>query len=205
MCVVSEDSSAQLDIEQTVIDLGRTPKKLSDVFARWAYAVLSRSPFAELRSLDDDRRVDIIEEVIIHFVSNQCRVLKKYSPQGGKFLSWFYCVARNKALDLLRSRAYQPSGVPLENGDRAGAVLGAEKDIHLMKLVWECIGQLREKCQVLLKLASEEYTPKEMTVALGLKSTDNQKVADDLRYCRKQLMALLDSRGVSGTDIFDDL
>ena len=172
-------------------DLESSVSSAADKFARWAYLLLNHSPFAELRRLSPELREDIIEEIIIHCVRDDCRILKKYHKTSSSFLSWFFTVARNKAIDILRKPAYRQESTETEAPDPSITAEERSELKNLVEKVWNYVSKLREKCQLLLKLAAEEYTPMEMTIAMGLPPSRNKQVADDLRYCRRQLIDLL--------------
>ena len=58
------------------------------------------------------------------------------------------------------------------------------------------ISRLDEKCRLLLEMAADELSIKEMVRLLRLSPDQNKKVSDDLRYCRKKLKKLLGEGGI---------
>ena len=149
-----------------------------------------------------NQKEDIIEEIIVHCIDDNCKVLKKYKPQGGSFTGWFFRVSKNKIFDFLRRPENKYIKVEFEDYMLDENVQNDDNQNDLVDIVWSSIKNLKEKCQILLKLAADEYTPLEMTVILGIEKNFNQKVADDLRYCRKKLKELLIIEGVSMSELF---
>lgn len=153
--------------------------------------------------MDEVNRQDAVEEVIIHCVADDCRVLKACKESGAGFTGWFYRVAKNKTLDFIRSKRFRPTAddelekVANLSGGMPATQEKAHEQMKIVEIVWKRLSELGEKCQMLIRLAAEEYSPQEMTMALGLPDTANRKVSDDLRYCRKKLKELLAKDGIS--------
>ena len=64
-------------------------------------------------------------------------------------------------------------------------------------IVRRAVEELGRRCQLLLQMAADGFTPKQMATALRLSPDQNKKITDDLRYCRRQLV---DRLSVAGFD-----
>lgn len=177
-------------------------------FVDYAYRTLTVRPPRVLRDLTSEERDDVIQEIIIHFIQDDCRVLKSYRNTGHPFTSWFLTVASNRAWDYFRkgtARAGQTISGDSAEGEEG--ILGLQatstpspEDVtaqrRALDAVRRLLGRLGRKCQILLRAAAEEYTPQEMLVLTGLNEKTNKQVSDDLRACRKRLLALLEAEGI---------
>jgi len=67
-------------------------------FSRYALAMLSSRPPRVLRSVSAEDRQDFVREVLLHFLTNDMRVLRRYHPMGGPFAAWFVVVAGSPSL-----------------------------------------------------------------------------------------------------------
>lgn len=80
-------------------------RKAQEMFAVYAYKLLDHRPPKPLRIADPVTRKDLIQEVILHFLEDECKVLKVYEDQGKPFRNYFCIVALNKLNSLTRPRA----------------------------------------------------------------------------------------------------
>jgi RNA polymerase sigma factor (sigma-70 family) len=176
-------------------------------FYRFAVTLLSRKPPRPLMSANPEDRQDIIHDIVYHCVKEDFRVLRRYTPRGRSFAAWLYVVAHNKSLDLISVAGRQPMTVSMheQNDGRAleqvlaGPGGGQDRQAEfsdIIGLVVKAIAHLDEHCRLLLEMAADEFTPKEMVSVLGLAPEQNKKVSDDLRYCRGKLKRLLSETGI---------
>ena len=111
---------------------------------------------------DRELASDVLQEVFV----NIWRKIESYDPTKGRLFTWMLNVARNLAIDMVRSKAYQNSqknqGLPesdyLEKG--GGSTMQPSVDnIGLKKIVQ----QLKEEHRVLIDLAYfKGYTHEEI-------------------------------------------
>jgi RNA polymerase sigma factor (sigma-70 family) len=179
-------------------------------FADFAYRTLRFAPPRVLRGLKDQERDDAIQSIILHFIDNNCSILKRYQNTGSPFVAWFVTVAGNRAYDLLRRNASRPESAEVsmdvevgeghslmeQIGDPSPGPESITVQRRLLDSVRHCLGQLSRKCQILLMAAAEEYDPIEMMRLSGLSGMSNKQISDDLRACRKRLKLLLEESGL---------
>lgn len=185
-------------------------RKAADQFAGFAYKVLQSQPPAILKTLNDDLRKEIIQLTVIHFIDNECRILKNYTDQGKPFKSWFYQVAYRKALDIVREKVrtdprYVSRPKDSEEDFNIFDVLEdttsqADADLRggeILEIIAGALRTLKTKCQLLILGAASGFQAKQLAVLLGLGQKGNVTAANDLRYCRKQMKALLAKEGIN--------
>jgi RNA polymerase sigma factor (sigma-70 family) len=121
---------------------------------------------------DKELANDVLQTVFI----NIWRRFDSYDPTKGRLFTWMLNIARNAAIDEMRSKGYNNNrkNQPLpESNEVAGAVTGpAIQDSGLSKV----IGQLKEEWRVLLDLAyyqgfTHEEIAKVMDLPLGTVKT----------------------------------
>ena len=176
-------------------------------FYRFAVGTLVAVPPRLMRSLSNEDREDLTQEIIYHCVKDDFRVLRQYVDKGRPFAVWLYAVAHNFCLDYLRSKGRNPdttsihenaNGPGLENvlTDRHNDGQNRPELLELLTIVKKTLELVGEYCRVLLEMAADEFTPREMTLVLGMTPDQNKKVSDDLRYCRKKLKDRLAEKGI---------
>jgi RNA polymerase sigma factor (sigma-70 family) len=187
--------------------LDADPDKAFDGFYRFTVAVLTTRPPRPMLSATKEEREDLIHDIVYHCVRDNFRVLRLYRPKGRPFTAWLYVVAHNKCLDWLRVGSQigktvsihgDGTGRGLENvlADRVGNPENRLEASEITPIIRNAMGQLGSHCRTLLELAADELTPKEMVLLLGLPVDQNKKISDDLRYCRKKLVRLLEKEGI---------
>jgi RNA polymerase sigma factor (sigma-70 family) len=160
-----------------------------------------------LRTMDNDTREDIIQEVLVHCWKDDCVTLKKYDPSKGAFASWFYKVAYRKTLTEMDRRGMKPVGDDVDDYtlDTEDNTAKPFTNNDLLELIWKHISSLGERCRLLLKLAAEEFKPREIVETLGLTKEANVQIAAELRECRRRLKNALEQNGVEYGEMFHDL
>lgn len=173
-------------------------------FAAFAYKLLQSRPPRILQAQTTEEREDWIQEIIMHFTRDDCRVLREYRNTGYPFAAWFITVVNHKAYDFYRQNStYRERTTSIDDGSgghvQPDLADPADKRVEFSEIIGKvsaCIGKMSRKCQILLKAAAEEYNPREMLTLLGQDAGTNKQAADDLRACRKRLRALLRDEGV---------
>lgn len=192
------------------IDLLNTDsKQASDLFALWVKRKLSESPPRKIYSVAADDRQDVIQDIILHCINDDMKVLRQFGDHGRPFEAWFYWVARNKILDYLRKRrsGIQTTSVSIsfDGGVESIAVPQVSPDSNLdsiLRITNDCIKELGQKCRILLRMAGDEFRPREMARLLRMPKEKAKNISSDLRYCRKKLQELIKSRGVLIENVF---
>lgn len=116
---------------------------------------------------DEETGRDVLQEVFV----NIWRKIELYDPSKGRLFTWMMNVARNAAIDKLRSRSYQDSlknrSIP-ENVDTTipGAVANPQPDDVGLKKV---LAKLKEEHRLLIDLSYfQGYTHEEIAKALDI-------------------------------------
>lgn len=170
------------------------PRKASEQFYVFAKRLLLASPPSILSQIGFASKEDVIHEVVLHCVRNNFRVLRTYRNEGKPFAAWFKRVATRKALELKRAEDGFTHEVPAEQIESR---LSASAEVRqTILIVNQCLVHMTSKCQILLRSAAEEFTPREIALLMGMPVEDSKKVSDDLRHCRKKLVRLLAEHGV---------
>ena len=187
--------------------LDSDPDRAFDGFYRFAFRALTALAPRPMRSLGPEDRQDLIHEIIYHCVKDDFRVLRRYTDQGKPFAAWLYATSYHKSLDYLRHTDSQPETVSIHRGpdgkglenvlsDPVGANGERLEFAEILAIVRRSMERLGEHCRLLLEMAADEFTPKEMVRVLGLRAKDNKKISDDLRYCREKLKRYLAEAGL---------
>jgi len=173
-------------------------------FAVFAYKLLQARPPKILQAQTTEEREDWIQEIILHFTNDDCRVLREYRNTGHPFAAWFVTVVNHKAYDFYRkfSTYHERTASMDDTPDGIGHPdLAEPADVRsefseIVGKVAACIKKMSRKCQILLQAAAEEYNPREMLTLLGKDAGTNKQAGDDLRACRRRLKSLLMDEGV---------
>lgn len=110
---------------------------------------------------------DVLQEVFV----NIWRKIESYDPIKGRLFTWMMNVARNAAIDKIRSKGYQDSlknrSIP-DNADTnvAGAITGPQIDDVGLKKV---LTKLKDEHRVLIDLSYYQgYTHEEISKVLNI-------------------------------------
>jgi RNA polymerase sigma factor (sigma-70 family) len=116
---------------------------------------------------DQELARDVLQEVFV----NIWRKIESYDPAKGRLFTWMMNVARNAAIDKIRSRGYQDSlknRVIPENNETAGigSVTGPQVDDVGLKRV---LTRLKDEHRVLIDLSYYQgYTHEEISKVLNI-------------------------------------
>ena len=180
------------------------PTLAMELFWKSAQQQLRTCPPSVMKSVPLDDRADVIQDVIVHCIKDNFRVLRMYTDEGKPFAAWFMQTARRIVLHWLRDSGKisgHSTGVGgrvesgLEQADPSGSISPEHR--RAVGIVNGCILTLHEYCQLLLRLAGEEYKPREIALLLGPDDSDPIKVSEALRQCRKKLVKLLTEKGIA--------
>lgn len=111
----------------------------------YLYDNYSGALYGIVNSIITDREIanDVLQNVFV----NIWRKIESYDANKGRLFTWMLNIARNAAIDELRSKGYRDSqkNQPLgENVDVAGAVTNpAVNDVGLKKILAKLKGELR--------------------------------------------------------------
>lgn len=125
---------------------------------------------------------DVLQNVFI----NIWRKIESYDASKGRLFTWMLNIARNAAIDELRSKGYNNSikniSLP-ENNEIAGAVTGpAIDDVGLKKV----LGQLKGELRVLVDMSyfkgfTQEEIARSLDIPLGTVKTRIRSALTQLR------------------------
>lgn len=114
---------------------------------------------------DTELANDVLQTIFV----NIWRRFDSYDPAKGRLFTWMMNIARNAAIDELRSKSFANSrkNQPLpENNEIAGAVTGPAVQDSGLKQV---LGKLKEEWRVLVEMAYYQgYTHEEIAKALDI-------------------------------------
>jgi RNA polymerase sigma-70 factor (ECF subfamily) len=134
---------------------------------------------------DNDRSQEICQDVFIKIWNNS----SSYNSSKGRFFTWILNIARNAAIDEIRSRSYKNQKKNLSVDYFVGILKNSEEDSQaavdttgLRKLV----KNLKEKCvQIIELLYFRGYTQKEaaeeLEIPVGTVKTRNRSCISRLR------------------------
>ena len=193
---------------QFLDQLHADPESAAKNLYNYTIGYLRECPPRIYASIPEDHRPDLAHDVVVHCIKDDFRVLRQYVNRGKPFAAWFYFIVRNTIMDALRKAGRNPETVDLQPDD-VGAKHRAnpgpsssdvEKQAEFREMldaVYECMKEIDDYCRLLLRMAADEYLPREMVRVLRWSADKAKKVSNDLGYCRKKLEALLIERDIS--------
>jgi len=130
---------------------------------------------------------DVLQEVFV----NIWRKIESYDPAKGRLFTWMMNIARNAAIDKIRSKSYQDSlknhSIP-ENADNSLPATGPQvDDVGLRKV----LSKLKEEHRILVDLSyfqgyTHEEIAKSLNIPLGTVKTRIRSALIHLRTMIKQ-------------------
>jgi RNA polymerase sigma factor (sigma-70 family) len=133
---------------------------------------------------DQETARDVLQEVFV----NIWRKIESYDPAKGRLFTWMMNVARNAAIDKIRSRGYQDSlrnnSIP-DNGDSLSGALGVLPDVDDVGLR-KVLTTLKEDHRVLIELSyfqgfTHDEISKQLDIPLGTVKTRIRSALSHLR------------------------
>lgn len=186
--------------------LDSDPKRAGTEFSHYALKFFEGFRPKFLTWFAPSEREDIQQEIIMHCINNDFRVLRLYRRQTSSFAAWFLVTAGNKAGDLLRMKNRRPTNSSFDN-DSDGHHSAPEHvyrrtpeseftQRQYLEKVNQLIAGLNKYCQLLLRLDGDEFAPKEIARVLRWPPQKSKKISDDLGYCRDKLLSLIKKQGL---------
>lgn len=150
------------------------------------YDMYSKSLFAVIANLikDSDEAEDVLQETFVKIWKN----IDSYNDSKGRFYTWILNIARNTAIDKLRSKGYNNSkkNLDVDNfvymvGDNSR--MNSRIDTIGIK---DFIKKLKPKCIQLLELLffqgyTQQEASEELEIPIGTVKTQNRTCINDLR------------------------
>lgn len=150
----------------------------------YLYDNYSGALFGIVNGIIPDR--DIAQDVLQNVFVNIWRKIESYESSKGRLFTWMLNIARNAAIDELRSKGYRDSqkNIPIgEQNELPGAVaVQSMPDIGLRRM----LGKLREEWRVLVDLSyfqgfTHEEIAKTLDIPLGTVKTRIRSALNQLR------------------------
>ena len=182
--------------------LDSDPQRAWEEFHAFAWKLTQlRQPVA-LASLPHEEREDLVADIVQDFQQDQFRILRRYENRGRPFAAWFWLVVKRRALDRLKAmkiRDYEEiPGWVMDDAPLAAEEVGSKAALEDIRRV---IKQLSPRCQLLLMATAEGYKPKDLLELESLPYTDNKKLSDHLKNCRRSLIKAMAKEGYTVDDV----
>lgn len=150
------------------------------------YDMYAKSLFAVISNLVHDREEaeDVLQEVFVKIWKNA----ESYNESKGRFYTWILNIARNAAIDKLRSKGFNNSRKNLSSDNFVHLLDDSNKLVHMIDMIGirEFVKKLKPKCiQIIDLLFFRGYTQQEASdelgIPLGTVKTQNRSCINDLR------------------------
>lgn len=150
------------------------------------YDMYSRSLFAVISNLVKDREEaeDVLQEVFVKIWKN----VESYNESKGRFYTWILNIARNTAIDKLRSKGFNNSRKNLSSDNFVHLLDDSNKMIHRIDTIGirEFVNKLKPKCIQIIDLLffkgfTQQEASDELGIPLGTVKTQNRNCINDLR------------------------
>lgn len=169
-------------------------------FRRFAEQLFRDAPPPNYLHVHPDEREDVLSEVVIHCIDNDCARLRTFRyREGSLFAGWFATVAYRKISDLLkRERQRDQRSSTTEPFEKASDGPNPEQLTiakEMENIFLSALRQLSRECRLLLRLRCLEFTNREIVKLLRLPSKRNKTIGNQIIECRKKLARLLRKRG----------
>lgn len=159
-----------------------------------AYSVLydmyAKSLFAVITNLINDREEaeDILQESFVKIWKN----IDSYNESKGRLYTWMLNIARNTAIDKLRSKNFNNSKKNLFSDNFVHLLDESNKSVFKIEAIGiqEFIKKLKPKCIALIDLLffkgyTQQEASEELEIPLGTVKTQNRNCINDLRIFLK--------------------
>lgn len=150
------------------------------------YNMYSKSLFAVISNMikDRDEAEDVLQETFVKIWKN----IASYNESKGRFYTWILNVARNTAIDKMRSKGFNNSRKNLSSDNfvhllEDGSRMNSRIDAIGLR---EFVKKLKPKCiEIINLLFFQGYTQQEASdelgIPLGTVKTQNRNCINDLR------------------------
>jgi RNA polymerase sigma-70 factor (ECF subfamily) len=154
------------------------------------YDMYAKSLFTIIFNLVKEREEaeDILQDVFVKIWKN----LDSFSESKGRFYTWMLNIARNSAIDKLRSKGFNNSKKNLSSDNFVHLFDDSNKLTHKIDSIGiqEFVKKLKPKCiQIIDLLFFKGYTQQEaseeLEIPLGTVKTQNRNCINDLRIFLK--------------------
>ena len=150
------------------------------------YDMYSKSLFSVISNLlkETEDAEDVLQEVFVKIWKN----IETYNDSKGRLYTWMLNIARNTAIDKLRSKGYNNSQKNLSTDNFVHLLDDSNKLIHRIDTIGiqEFVKKLKPKCIQLIELLffqgyTHQEASDELEIPLGTIKTQNRNCINDLR------------------------
>ena len=150
------------------------------------YDMYSKSLFAVISNLirETEDAEDVLQEVFVKIWKN----IETYNDSKGRLYTWMLNIARNTAIDKLRSKGYNNSQKNLSSDNFVHLLDDSNKLINRIDTIGiqEFVKKLKPKCIQLIELLffqgyTQQEASDELEIPLGTVKTQNRNCINDLR------------------------
>jgi RNA polymerase sigma-70 factor, ECF subfamily len=150
------------------------------------YNMYSRSLFAVISNLirEHEEAEDVLQETFVKIWKN----IDSYNESKGRFYTWILNIARNAAIDKLRSKGFNNSRKNLSSDNFVHLLDDSNRTTNIIDVIGirDFVKKLKPKCiQIIELLFFKGYTQQEasdeLEIPLGTVKTQNRNCINDLR------------------------
>ncbi len=150
------------------------------------YDMYSKSLFAVIANLikETEEAEDVLQEAFVKIWKN----IESYNESKGRLYTWMLNIARNAAIDKLRSKGYNNSQKNLSSDNFVHLLDDSNKLINRIDTIGiqEFVKKLKPKCIQLIELLffqgyTQQEASEELEIPLGTVKTQNRSCINDLR------------------------
>lgn len=150
------------------------------------YDMYSKSLFGVISNLirEQEEAEDVLQEVFVKIWKN----IESYNESKGRFYTWILNIARNTAIDKLRSKSFNNSQKNLSSDNFVHLLDDSNKLTNRIDTIGiqEFVKKLKPKCIQLIELLffqgyTQQEASDELEIPLGTVKTQNRNCINDLR------------------------
>lgn len=153
----------------------------------YIYNMYSRSLFGVISNLVREREEaeDALQDTFVKIWKN----IESYDAGKGRFFTWMLNIARNTAIDKLRSKGYNNSKKNLSPDNFIQLIDDSARAANKIDVIGiqDFVKKLRPKCIQLIELLffkgyTQQEASDELEIPLGTVKTQNRNCISDLRH-----------------------
>ena len=150
------------------------------------YDMYSKSLFSVINVLmkNKEEAEDVLQEVFVKIWKN----IDSYNESKGRFYTWILNIARNTAIDKLRSKNFNNSQKNLSDDNFVNQLEDSNKLVNIVDSIGihDFVKKLKPKCIKIIDLLffkgyTQQEASDELAIPLGTIKTQNRNCISDLR------------------------
>ena len=155
------------------------------------YSMYNKSLFAVISNLinEQEEAEDVLQEVFVKIWKN----IESYNEAKGRFYTWIVNIARNTAIDKLRSKGFNNSQKNLSSDNFVHLLDDSNKMTNRIDTIGiaDFVKKLKPKCIQLIELLffqgyTQQEASDELEIPLGTVKTQNRNCINDLKTYLKE-------------------